>query len=273
MPPSRFDEGQMSNDLPSPDLPSVAIGYANPVELPRRPGLLTALGITDFLIAPVSVLFNVAAIVSCIFVYRLTLPVPAPKPAIVMLTPTTPVTPYHGDYLPPNGLPQASRATIVNAITKSRSLNHDRQEMLHRLLAECGKQIFPNFAPSDIAASLAGAPAASKNLGPLPPDVFRFTTGRVEIDNCNASFRPADDGPPTVITGNFVAVAGKTQFCAVAVDQAVDAAQRNLKGGMNSLQAGALAELYRPDGAGLKPSNLPLTPNFRYVSQLQGSQT
>src|SRR5690348_13958669 len=110
----------MFKDLPPPDSPAVAIGYANPVDLPRRPGLLTTLGITDFLVSALSILFNVAAIVSCIFIYRLTLPVPTPKPAIVMLMPATPVTPYHGDYLPANGLPQASRATIVNDITKSR---------------------------------------------------------------------------------------------------------------------------------------------------------
>ena len=245
----------MLQDNPSSQAASVSIGYANAAQMPRRPGLLTALGIADFLVACLSVLVNVTAIVLCVMIYRLTLPAPAASPSILPRAPSTPVTPYHGDYLPANGLPRASRAAIVSAIVKSRSINHDRQQMLDRLLAECGKQIFPNSSTSELAAADSQRPATANKLGPPTPDVLRLSAGRVEIDNCRASFKPANGAPETVVTGNFVATGGKTQFCAVAIDQAVDAVQRNLGGGMNALQAGALAELYRPDGGGLLSTN------------------
>jgi len=262
----------MSNDSASLNSTPAAIAYLNPMQLPRRPGLLTALGIADFLVAAISIVANVGAILICLSLYRLTLPVPKPAATLgpLPLAPSTPIKPYHGDYLPASGLPKESRSAVIEAAVKSSRLDRDRQAMLNRLLAESGKQILGKQSISETVAFVARSSAGPDMPSPRNPIVFNFPAGKVEINNSNASFTPADGSTETIITGNFVKSGGRTQYCAVAIDETVDAVQRRLNGEMNALQAGALAELYRPDGAGLPPGSPLLTPNVFHVSKVAG---
>src|SRR5689334_848260 len=117
----------MSNDSASLNSTPAAIAYLNPMQLPRRPGLLTALGIADFLVAAISIVANVGAILICLSLYRLTLPVPKPAATLgpLPLAPSTPIKPYHGDYLPASGLPKESRSAVIEAAVKSSRLDRD----------------------------------------------------------------------------------------------------------------------------------------------------
>jgi hypothetical protein len=256
-------EGPMPEDLMPLEPESDAIDYSNPRHVPGRPGILTAVGVIDFIVTLFAVLLNAAAILLCFFLYRMTLPPPPPAP-VLPLAPAVMLTPYHGDYLPANGMPQAERA----AVGKSVSLNPDRQAMLDRLLAECGRKILNNGSTSLPPPS--SEPTANNWQ---IPDVFVLPTGRIEIDNRTATFQPADGTAKIVVNGNFVTINGKTEFCAVPIDEAVDQIQRNLGSSMNALQAAALVDLFRPDGAGQSPQYIFSTPAIREVSKLENCQT
>ena len=98
---------------------------------------------------------------------------------------------------------ETQRSMIIAGMTRARSLDEGRRKQLDLLLTVAGRSIFPFISPGTQPQTIR---ANVSDSGRLPsasaerkgPDYFIVGTGRVEVYDAHAIFRP--DGSPNVVS-------------------------------------------------------------------------
>ena len=186
---------------PAPDLPPLAplpfatLAYATPLAN-RRPGILTAVGIISIVIGCLSGLSSCGGVASGFMFMKMsgmTITPPAPAPIVV-----------GGGSVKIGGVPWDAQDTedglappqinsVTAALSRVRSLSDQRRAHLALLLAAHGKAMFPAITVDSTEAEIHSAinGAAMTNDG---ANWYTIGTGRIEIDDQRAIYRPSDGG-------------------------------------------------------------------------------
>lgn len=192
---------------------SYAPAWAGPAVRTGRPGLVSAIGVISIVVASLSMLGSLGT-----GMYGLTMlkmkqmsvamtgggttggtggiggsvtGVTSLRPA--QTRPAAPPRPVQG----PEGMGLADRAAVVNAFGQIEVLTPDRVRQLDAILLEAGHKVLPFRQATPTAADIF---ASLKDHGTLPsadpadadPVYFDTPTGRLELHNDRALFRPAD---------------------------------------------------------------------------------
>jgi hypothetical protein len=175
--------------------------YALPVKA-GRPGILTAVGIVSIVVAASSVLGGLVTVLWAFSIMMVSLAARIPRPpppttAPLLITPTTKPTTAPLIRVGANGLDDNNRAIVLDTIEQIRPLSEARHKQLDRLLAKCGKQMFPIVPGADLERTVrtsindSGQTYSTDGNG---ADYFVLARGRLEINDTRALFDPLDGG-------------------------------------------------------------------------------
>ncbi|CAN5533730.1 hypothetical protein BH10PLA1_BH10PLA1_07680 [soil metagenome] len=169
---------------PRPVLP---LNYVRAGSLPARPGSLITIGVIGLLIGGLSIVGNVLVGMLWWNAGIGSLPPPPPPPP-GPLAPST-VAPYTGEIVAPRGIARADRVAIIDAFHLEGPVRADLAAMLERLLAECGKDMFPPGVTPTVTSYTPGGITYNGPRDPLGRSwMFDLPTGRVTIAVNRAEF-------------------------------------------------------------------------------------
>jgi hypothetical protein len=209
IPPTQVPPTQVP-PIPRPVLP---FEYTEPHALiPRRPGFVTAIGVTSIVVASLSILANVFAgaysvgmtVVNAARASMATavMTAQAQQQAAADQAAAAQAAADAGEFPPgPRGLVRTEREQIARVLATIRPLNPEKHARLHQLLAKCGQDVFP-FVRSTTTSSDATIRNNVSESGQLPsvrggddgPVYFIVGTGKLEIDDDKAAFFPTGGG-------------------------------------------------------------------------------
>jgi hypothetical protein len=231
---------RVSSIPPVPAAPG-ALAYVRAGVLPRRPAVLTGLGVVTLVYATLGFLVNVCSFAFHAGVWWLE---PPPSPRLVPSPPPIPhvnVEPYDGDPAGADGLDRAARDAVVKQAREQMQLPADRAEMLRRLLADVGGRMFPpGLDLTSPAPDLFRDPArvaGPDGEGPRASHAFATPRGRVELSDFTATFAPDGAGAPVRLV-RTVLYDGDTplRWSSSAIAEALEA----LNGALTAEQASVL---------------------------------
>jgi hypothetical protein len=189
-----------------------------PAPPPRRgrPGIITAIGIVSIIVACLSGMANF--IITFVAFGALTASrspamfTPPPRPGqfntVPAAAPNGATAIVGGVQVDPSQSEdgvhdESQRAMIISGMTRARSLDEGRKKQLDLLLTVAGRNVFPfispGTSPQTIRANVSDSgrlPSAS--AGKKGPDYYIVGTGRVEVYDTHAIFRP--DGSPNTVS-------------------------------------------------------------------------
>jgi hypothetical protein len=174
--------------------------YALPV-VPARPGIITAIGIISIVVAALSLLGGLVTalwsfsflMISAVSSAAFTPPAPATAPAPML---TSQVTTAPSLRVTSSGFEEADRAIVLEAMESVRPLSDARHKQMDKLLAKCGKQIFPigNLKLYKAVTNAINDSGQSYSSNGNGPDYFVLAKGRIEVNDDRALFDPLDGG-------------------------------------------------------------------------------
>ena len=178
-----------------------------------RPGIITAIGVVSIIVASLGMVANLvitftafAMLIASRGPKAFAPPMPPPPANIaapngatavvggVQIDPTQSEDGVHDENL---------RPMIIAGMTRARSLDQGRRKQLDLLLMVAGRSIFPFISPTTTPQTIRANVSDSGRLpsasaGKTGPDYFIVGTGRVEVYDTHAIFRP--DGSPNVVS-------------------------------------------------------------------------
>lgn len=248
---------------PAKPLDYVGYGPAYPPPMRARSdasGLAIAVGVMSIVLASAGMLVNGYGLSTYVDGYRHSIPPPPPAPP----TPLPPVQfgPYDGDCIGPSGIKAPLRDAVLVAWEKSadEKLSNDRKAMLHRILADAGRDAFAAAEPGRIAAEVREVGRANKGPdgeGVLGTQYMITTRGRIDLNNSTAYFTPGASQSPADGTGSggdagparakvegdvFTNLSGHDRWSAGAIPDALEDLQTQFEGTLNGLQLSAIME-------------------------------
>lgn len=174
--------------------------YAMPV-VPRRPGIISAIGIISIVVAAMGLLGGLITVFYSISLMTLAAmssasaafsPTTMPSTSVVATQPST--VPSVRVY--ENGFDDDQRAMALEAMENVHPLSDVRHKQLDRLLAKCGKQMFPvgklNLETA-VKNGINDSGQSYSNHG-NGPDYYVLAKGRVEVNDDRALYDPMDGG-------------------------------------------------------------------------------
>jgi hypothetical protein len=216
-----------------PPLPPFAtpLGYSDPR---ARPGILTAVGIISLVIGCLGVVINCAGLLQAIMFRSMG--------AIAVATSNTPAATAPA-LINPNALSPAKQQIVLSTMTEVGQLSPARARMLDQLLSQTGTQLFPfdesRVTPQSVRTVMSESGRLPDTDGQAGSNYFVLSTGRIELSDEQASFRPtrgerisvsitesAQGGTPPTVTPATVPVAIPPAFTGmggVAVYMGIDA--------------------------------------------------
>jgi tetrahydromethanopterin S-methyltransferase subunit B len=244
---------------PVPVLPVDAYGLPPHLMGPSRPGLVTAMGVTSIVVAGISILAGIYAVLALI-AFSFQARYAGMRPPAAMTTPaaatagatTAPAGEAAKPTLPvsPRGLDVVERGEVLRGLAELRFLSGSRLEQLDVMLARAGRDMFP---ADDGVARTAGdmeemvlghAAGLSANPDVAGPDTFRTRGGRFEIYDDRAVFYPAEGE----IVRTTTLTSTRAGLTPEQVEQVVRRAQDASGGAMNPSQLAALRTLLSTPG-------------------------
>jgi hypothetical protein len=179
-----------------------------------RPGIVTAMGIISIIVACMS---GVTSLVVTFFAFVMMVASqnapavrtpPAPPQVVNANIPGgskatavvagIPIDPAQSE----DGIDEDARGVVMMGMTRARAIDEPRQKQLDLLLAVAGRSIFPfvsgTTTPQTIRANVSESGRLPSASGRDGPDYFIVGTGRVEVYDEHAIFRP--DGSPNVVS-------------------------------------------------------------------------
>jgi hypothetical protein len=171
----------------STPVPAVPLNFPPSRQFERKPAAVTAIGVLSIIIAL------------------------ATMPAVVFTPPPRPATPAPVVQQGPeedeiDGLPKAQRQLVIAALNRAKQLTPRRTRQLDALLAGKGRAMFPTAEQQganvqtirqDVTDS-GVLPSASPNKS--GPHYFIIGTGRIEVYDTHAVFRPTGSGEVTSVS-------------------------------------------------------------------------
>jgi hypothetical protein len=176
-----------------------------------KPGLITAMGIISIIVACMSGFANfVLTFVAVAMLAGSRGPAvwtpPAPPVQVAPVGPTGATAVVGGLEVDPSqsedGIHDENlRPMVIAGMTRARALDDGRRKQLDLLLMVAGRSIFPFISPGTQPQTIRANVSDSGRLpsaaaGKKGPDYFIVGTGRVEVYDTHAIFRP--DGSPNV---------------------------------------------------------------------------
>jgi hypothetical protein len=188
--------------IPRPVLP---VNFVSPSTYQRRPGIVTALGVSSIIVA---VLTGIACFVVIIWSFVMLANTPAPAAAVAP-TPQSAPPELQSDSL--NGLSKSKRSIVMLGLTRARSLKPQRMKQIDALLARSGRLMFPlagqsfdaKFVRNNVTES-GVLPSAKNPSGADGPTFYIIGTGRLEIYDDHAVFRPTGSSDVVSVNANEV---------------------------------------------------------------------
>lgn len=232
------------SQLPPFPRPVEPIAYMSPA--PRRPGIITAIGVISIIVASLAAMANLGAAAS-VYVAQMV----AQMQATLRVTPI----PMAGSVV----LDDGPRQLALDGFALRQPLDERQRAQLDLLLAQVGDQIVP-LAEDELTAEALAANIAS--AGAIPPDeqmpeegrFYVLAAGRVEVYSDRATFRPAHGGDVVTVSAD----AGESGILTPAqVDAVVQAVNASLPAAnkLNPRQLAALKrELAGPDQVLIDPN-------------------
>ena len=178
-----------------------------------RPGIITAMGIMSIIVACMAAIANL--IITFMSFGMLmgsrgpaTFAAPMPPPPVNVTGPNGATAVVGGIQIDPtqseDGIhDETLRPMVISGMTRARSLDEGRRKQLDLLLIVAGRSVFPFISqtttPQTIRANVSDSgrlPSAA--AGKKGPDYYIVGTGRVEVYDTHAIFRP--DGSPNVVS-------------------------------------------------------------------------
>jgi hypothetical protein len=202
--------------MPTAPIPVAPLQWpAPPPQRRGRPGIITAIGIMSIIVACIALMAN---LIITFMSFGMLVGSRTPR----MLTPPMPPPALNSGAAAPNGATaivggiqidpsesedgvhdESLRLLVISGMVRARQLDEGRTKQLDLLLMVAGRSIFPFIspatAPQTIRANVSDSgrlPSAS--AGKKGPDYFIVGTGRVEVYDTHAIFRP--DGSPNVVS-------------------------------------------------------------------------
>ena len=192
---------------PPQPVPAVPLNLPEPHRFDRRPSIITAIGV-------ISIVMGLATLIGCLFVGGWALAMYATSkmpPAVFAPPPVAPVAVQPTAQGPQedeiNGMPRAHRLVVISALNRAKPLNpDDRVRQVDALLAHSGKVMFPAM---ESVASMQTVRQDITDSGVLPsskpgrgPHYFIIGTGRIEVYDDHAVFRPTGSGEATSVSAD-----------------------------------------------------------------------
>jgi hypothetical protein len=200
----------MPDPLPEPPPMRVErLMYQPPMDIARRPAILTAIGIISIVVSSLSL------ITGCITGFYgsilQAMPIPVMPTTMPATSPTVSVYSGTGAYsLPAQAIEQpelmkpGSRVMVIAAMNRLSPMSDQRQQMLDQLLKEAGDGIFPFSEQNFTSARLAGSISASGRLPGIDDEhpgntYFVLANGRIEVADDHAVFMPSRAGDMSTV--------------------------------------------------------------------------
>lgn len=177
--------------LPPPPIPIEPLGYYRPVG-PGRPGILVAVGVLSIIFGAFGALTGCFSVFSTFVFSQVPIPVPVP--------PSTSGPAVFEDYSRSalDRMAPEKRTAVINVLSRSEPLPEVRRQLLDRLLARAGDDIFTlSDANIDEARILTSLNASGRVADPQGrgSNYFIVANGRIEISDTDAVFMPQRQGP------------------------------------------------------------------------------
>jgi hypothetical protein len=160
-----------------------SISYQSPV--PGRPGILTAVGVMSIVVASLSMIGSCASVVNTIAMQIIPggrfVPTTSPTtlPAPVTITTAT-------------AMPMEQRQIVVATFNSQITLSPQRQEMLDKLLAQAGADMFygSEISTENVKKNISESGQLPGANGEAGNDYFIISTGRIELTDDHAVYSP-----------------------------------------------------------------------------------
>ncbi len=245
----------MSHPPPRIPRPVLPISFISPSSHQRRPGVVTALGVISIIVA---MLTSVACLVVIIWSFvmlasAVSRTAPAPVRSIPMQSQVKTAAPdLQEDSL--DGLSKKKRGTVLLGLIRARSLAPQHMKQMDALLSRSGRLMFPSAGQNTDAKFIrnnvteSGRLPSSKNpAGADGPTFYIIGTGRIEIYDDHAVFRPTGSSDVVSVRANEVDLDRENQappvFSALPPNTATVKEEKSLAAFLlfEALAAGALA--------------------------------
>jgi hypothetical protein len=247
---------------PLPPLPVLALpetpgAYTSDYLLvqPRRPGIITAVGVISIVVASLGLLafiqggvslvqFRVMANYGQLFLPPATIATQAATPA------TAPTAAQTTAAVSPRGLDAVARAEVAGGLAELHFISGPRLEQLDALLATAGRDMFPVTPGQTLDADYAGAlvefhtTGITANPDTPGPDMFRTRGGRFELYDDRAVFYP----PKAEIVRVSALTRSSSGLSTAQVETVVSQAQSAAGNTINPSQVAALRTLLSAPG-------------------------
>jgi len=186
--------------LPADDPPGYRTDY--PYNIRSRPAFVSVIGGTAIVVAILSLLASaVAGIASMGMIIGSQ--VATQQAARYTASASVKVAPVGDDAVARDGLAAYTRSTIIDVLARDQRLSEAQQTQLHKLLAKCGKSIFPIAAgsapsPQRIRTSVSESGRLAGLHAKEDATYFIVGTGKIEVYGDRALFVPNTPGAQTV---------------------------------------------------------------------------
>jgi hypothetical protein len=175
--------------------------YAIPA-VPNRPGIITAIGVISIVVAAMSMLGGLITVFYSISRMALAAMSSGPMPPTPVAAPSRPpIVTTQASTAPTvrvyeNGFDDDQRPIVLDAIENVHPLSDLRHKQMDRLLAKCGKQMFPVGKLNLEAAIKNGINDSGQSYSNTGngPDYYVLSKGRVEVNDDRALYDPMDGG-------------------------------------------------------------------------------
>ena len=190
-------------------MPAVPLNLPQPNQYERKPQVVTAIGVLSIIIA-------LATMVGCLFVigWSLAMYARSQMPAVVFApapasrnagqAPVVQSGPVEDET---EGLPRAQRQVVISALNRAKPLTAQRTKQVDALLAGKGRVMFPTVDERttvfQVRQDITGSgvlPSASQ--GKTGPHFFTIGTGRIELYDAHAVFRPTGSSEVTSVSAD-----------------------------------------------------------------------
>jgi hypothetical protein len=161
----------------------------------RRPGLVTAIGVIDIVVAAATLLMSLFLLLMSIGAAAQS-GTPAAVPAATR-TPPTVVTEEGTSGM--RGLAPGVRSVVIATLRDVRSFSDIRAQHFDALLADAGQDVFPfdasQITPRKVRGNLTDDGKLISGNDSEGPEYFVLGNGRIELSDAQAVFFPSDGRP------------------------------------------------------------------------------
>jgi len=164
---------------------------------PRRPTILTAVGVTSIIIGSISLIASFFTFSFAGILIGMTAIATTMNSAIHPVAATQPFV----EYVSASGLGADQRKIVIEGLNDAHAISAIRREQLDELLADAGQNIIQlstdNLTAKRITDYVTDASEISGATGGAMNDVLTLGSGRLQISDIGATFFPADNSAPT----------------------------------------------------------------------------